>query len=285
MKPNEVGPKFLKGAIYFFNVQLNLFSSNGFTSKPRWIPFLDSLRCTVTQIAASQSSLLWNVQHAAVQTSSVRRTFEDMSHRNATVVSHLRVSPARFSAFVCERTHGPGTREVFVQAFDGSSTTATVQRWADMVLFLSFARDSAALHSGFRTSEYLQEMQGNMLWTTSGAACLCAHFHALLSWTNRIQGKKRRRKAGSENDPVLWDPPLCGTNRTLLHQIRYNSSWKHIFKEKYLLSGVKAGKKKKIWNRFSCYDRLLVQFTNVTNKRVSLLKPTYWLSPSIVLEC
>lgn len=30
-----------------------------------------------------------------VQTSSVQRTFEDMSHRNTTVVSHLRVLLAR----------------------------------------------------------------------------------------------------------------------------------------------------------------------------------------------
>lgn len=118
-------------------------------------------------------------------------------------------------------------------------------------------RDSAVLHSallGFRTTDYLQEMQGNMLWTRDDWRCLSPRSFpciVILRKQNSKEKKKGEEKQGVKYDPVLRDPCCveqtghrCIRPGTILHE--------NIFSRKN-------------------NDRLLIAWksiTNVNNKQV-----------------
>lgn len=192
---------------------------------------------------------MWNLQLGTSQTSSAQHTFEDMSHRNTTVVSHSPVLLARLCVWA--RTPGPWTCEVFVQEFDGSSTPATVQRWTDIGLFLSLRR--------FRRASFCSVQQtvpsGDAGEYTVKQRRLELLVSALISmYCYLARPELGEAVGGDKTSEWKWcsarEPLLCGINRSLLHQIRDSFPGKHSFKEKKkkilgnktnLLLGVDAG--------------------------------------------
>lgn len=177
-----------------------------------WMLFLDSLRCTVTQITASQSFLMWNVQPGASRlppcSAPLRTWLTGAQLWSRTCVSRLHVFCARACA---SEPLAPERARCLSRNLMGRQQR---RRCKDEPIWFYFCpcRDSAVLHSallGFRTSDYLQEMQGNMLWTRDDWSCLSLRSFlciVILRKQNSKEKKKGEEKQGVKYDPVLRDP-------------------------------------------------------------------------------
>lgn len=262
-----------------------------------WLPFkatLDAVFRLIKMHSDSDHSMaeLSDVKCSArhVQTSSVQSTFEDMSHKNTAVVSHLRVFPAH--ARVCVCMSEPLAQER-VRCLSRNVMGRQHQwRCRDEQIGFYFCpcRDSAALRSvplGFRTSD----------GTCRSCSLSLRSFPRIAITMNRIRGGKKTEKKNREwKWSCAWDPccaeqtgPCCIRSGKNLHENIFSRKNTNFAEVKQIYSQVlKLEKKTEIGFAVFIRDCLLVawmSFTNVANKQVLSLKPNYWIFPSIAPEC